>query len=214
MASIKIIKVEDLSTGSRLKELIQSRSDSQKDFIRKFNQWLQEQHADHPRITEKDISRWVNGKVKPRKDKLLLFSEYFGVDVGYLECTSSIRKKRRISQDDFKKFHPTVDDQQLSERLKQIMLYDRFQSYCESLGFHFEQEATASQEVTNQHDFTYNGKRYVVELTEDEGTDPEWIITFPDGKKIIRTPEQFAELVQSCGNIIEYEFSKIRKEGN
>lgn len=210
---MKIIDVVELSTGSRLKELIQDSSSSQKDFIRKFNDWLQDRHPDHPYVTEKDISRWITGKVKPRKSKIQLFAEYFDVDVDFLECKTSTRKKRTVSPVDFKKLHPPVDDQKLREEWKHEERLSCFKAYCETFGFRFEYEPTTGQEVTHQHTFVDNGVQYTVELTEQEGTDPDLVIVFPDGEKITCTDQAFNNLVQNCDNMVEFEFSKIRKKG-
>ena len=84
----RVIEQKKISTGIRLKELIEETGLSQRDFINTFSQWKdkQEQYQNIKYPTERDISRWINEKVMMRKQKIDMFADYFNVDYDYLAC--------------------------------------------------------------------------------------------------------------------------------
>lgn len=90
---MQVIKVESISTGQRLKQLVSEMNISNKEFIRQLNTWLKEKQAageyrEQPEIKEKDLSRWTRKEnpVHMRTDKIKLFADFFNVNVDYLQC--------------------------------------------------------------------------------------------------------------------------------
>lgn len=212
MPKITVKSIEELSTGKKLKQLIQGGITeglftSQKDFIRKYNQWLSEQHPQEVQIAEKDLSRWINDKVTPRENKLVLFAEFFDVDVGYLQCKQTRKRKRSPRQ--FTNYE-LLDDSDLIEQLNRERKIDRFKEYCETLGLQFQIESTDSEAVTYETEVISNNRLYNLEITDVEGVAPETVVTLPTGEVLHPTGEQLQELVENVDNMIMFEFSKLK----
>ena len=210
MPKITVKNVEELSTGKLLKQLIDEGGfKTQKDFTNKFNDWLStSKHFDQPPIAEKDLSRWINGTVKPRTAKLILFADFFNVDVEYLKCTQS-RRFHSKQLPDFSKFQDTNDE--LIQSIKEQQQFEKFKQYCETLGYKFEFLATNSEKVTYETEILENGKLYTLEITDEIGTSPELVIVYPDGIEITPTHEQIKQFMENVNHVLEYEFSKLRK---
>lgn len=92
------------------KDLIIEKHKSQKEFVESFSLWMvdSEKYRNETVPTERDISKWVNGKVEMRKNKKQMFADYFGISLDDFEICDDMgdvgdkikyyRKRLNVSQ--------------------------------------------------------------------------------------------------------------------
>ena len=215
MNQIRIISVEELSTGKILKILIEEQDyETQKAFIEKFNEWKDESdYSDYPDITEKDLSRWINGTVKkPGRKKLEMFSAFFNVPVDYLECKESRKRNiRKMNSDHTQEIIESADNPNLLESLKKESRFMALKDYCRHLGIQVSYEITKGDSVTYETEVIQEGKLYTVEVTDNSAVEAELTVQFQDGSTILITDQQLNELGSKIDSYIEFEFSKLMK---
>lgn len=220
LTTIKIKEVIQLSVGQRLSDLIQEgiqKGDfsSQKGFIRCFNEWIADKHANETPITEKDLSRWKNDKVKPRLNKIELFAEFFNVNTDYLLC-KEYRKprisKKPLSVEQIKEDYSNFDRQNpnLLEEIKKQQKLEDFQKYCEQLGFKFNRIVADKEPITWEDEVIKDGKLFTLEITDDSVSDVTLEVIYPNGGKVRPSINQFEEIIGNVDNMIHFEFSKLK----
>lgn len=213
MPKVTVKKISEIGVGRILRQLIEEKGyKNQKDFTNAFNQWLEENKSTQSPITEKDVSRWLNGSVKPRNNKLELFADFFGVNVGYLQC-KEYRKGVRHTTNATKLLDsmPKMDSE-LIESVKKAEQFEKLQAYCETLGYKFEYISTSNETVTYDTELVQDGKIYTIEVTDTIGAEPNTAITFPDGSTAIPDEKQLQEFIASVNHVLDYELHKLRKD--
>lgn len=215
MSRIKIIKIQDLWPGIILDRLIDERGfKTHKEFIEKFNEWKDKSsYSNYPDIREKDLSRWIHGIVKkPNKNKLKMFSDFFGVNIDYLKC-KDIRKGRIRHLNDESKFRliESTQDENLIKSLERENKISALKDYCKHLGFTFCYEPTEIIPETHISEIIEDGKLYTLEITDNLITDAQLSVSFQDGTSVIINDSQLDGLIENIEHYIEFEFSKFFK---
>lgn len=211
MPKITIKKVSEIDVGRILKQLIDERGyKNQREFTNAFNDWLGSIQTEQPPVTEKDVSRWINGTVKPRNNKLELFAQFFDVNVGYLQCKEH-RKGVRHSSKTLKLWDSMPDMQVDMAAIKKAEQFEKLQAYCETLGYKFEYVPTKEEVIAYDAEIVDDGKIYSVEITDTIGTDPDTIVVFPDGSTVTPDEDTLKKFIENVNHVLEYEFDKLKK---
>lgn len=212
---VKLIKQEPVpSIGERLKGLVREgiqkgRFRNQQEFCEDFTGWVKEHHlAESFDLSPTIFSRWVTGRVTPRKDKIRLFAEFFDVNPEWISGES-----------DRTRFHAAPvqlpeEWKQHEQELQEAELfwneYERFRKYLESIGYMLEASGTEAETEQNVFRTYQNGMEYT--WTEDTTTPTEWTftVTFPDSSTVNLTEEQVTALMKRIRKQIELEFSLLK----
>ena len=172
-----IIKIEPISVGNRLKDLIEEQTISKKEFVRQFNQWLENQqengkYIEQPKLTEKDLSRWTKGRVNMRQDKIEMFANFFGVDVNYLACTQLDKHKP-----DLNKYDNQINLEQLRKAVEEIEKKKPWLQLLKEKGY-----VLKTIPITwNTEEFQFLDDGQIITAVDSIGEDPETYITDPEG---------------------------------
>lgn len=128
--SLFVKKVEEISSGKRLAELINERYETDKDFCKDLSFWLSDEENNKnkkgkpyvkskskdevPYIYESRISEYKKGKTI-NDDRIEMFSRFFNVDPEYLKCTQIEKHKNNT-------INPFTPEriEQLKERFEKI----------------------------------------------------------------------------------------------
>ena len=110
--SLFVKKVEEISPGKRLTELINERYERDKDFCKDLSFWLSDETNNRnqkgkpyvkskskdevPYIYESRISEYKKG-MPINDDRIEMFSRFFNVDPEYLKCTQIEKHKKNIN---------------------------------------------------------------------------------------------------------------------
>lgn len=209
----EVLSVEEVTSGSVLKRLIDEADDlkNQKDFVAKFNDWLADHHPDAPAVTEKDVSRWTTGRVSPRKNKLLLFAEYFNVPMECFKGEAEVRKRkiRHVTDEKWLQLADASIPESIKADLKRYRRFNALMKYCEDLGYKIEERVTSGQETTFEVEITEGGKLYHLQITDNKEADGITVV-FPDGTKFNPTDEQLETLLNNVDHAVEYEFYNLK----
>ena len=211
MPHIKVIKVQNISTGIILKRLIDERFTTHKKFVEAFNKWKDNSsYSGRPHIMEKDLSRWIRGVVKkPHDIKLKMFSDFFGVDIDYLKC-EKIRIPRINSETKFK-LAESIQEESLLKSLKKEESLSALEKYCKHLGIKITSEPIKTVPVISIEEVIQDGKLYTIEITDDSPSDVELTVLLQDGSSTTITDNQLDELSANIERYVEFEFSKLFK---
>lgn len=212
MPKVSVKSVEELNTARILKQLIDEKGyKTQKAFVQDFNDWLNKKKSDIPPISEKDVSRWTTGTVVPRTNKLKEFAAFFEVNLDYLQGKAYRKQIRNMSYDRLQELTALIPDSNLLLELQHEEQFTRLKAYCETLGFKFEYVASDTDSVTYETEVFQDGKIYTLEVTDQAGSDPVTVITYPDGSTVMPNEEELTDFIAAVNHVLEYEFSKLKK---
>lgn len=212
MPKITVKSITEIGIGTILKQLIEERGyQSQKEFTSDFNNWLTDTKSDQPPISEKDVSRWINGTVKPRLNKLELFATFFNVSIEYLQGKEYKRVPRKLPDTVLKKIEQETSYPGLLQSIKDLDHFEKLKTYCELLGYRFEYSGTKAETISYSTEIIENGKIYSVDVTDTIGTDPELLLVYPDNSSVPLADEQIKKFVENVNHALEYELYKLKK---
>lgn len=204
----KIIKVEPISFGFRLKRLIDEHGyKSQKSFVQSFNEWLLQQNQFETPIKEKDLTRWIKGTVQPRDYRIEQFANFLEEDADFLKLKT--HRRARGNHIDYSKFDANDD---LQKQLKDAEQVERFLKYCELLGYKWEYIATNTETETVEVELIQDDKIITLEVPEKIPTEADLQITLPDGSIIEPTEAALQKFMETINHMIDYEFSKLKTQ--
>ena len=208
---MRIKQIAKISTGTRLKELIQESYPSNKAFLEVFNSWLDKNNKNkryinskNPELTPKDLSRWVNNRVEMEERKKQMFADFFNVDVEYLQCTQ-IEKTRS----DYSKFNINPEEiKQIQEKYEAI---DYLIKFLNMHGFDIMEDTYKTDKDVIQ--FIDNNVIYEMETTER--TDIlTYKVLYPNGDLIIVPASDIDSFMKSIVDYIDFSLQKLRNNNS
>ncbi|MEI8200533.1 MAG: hypothetical protein WCG21_10755 [Eubacteriales bacterium] len=218
----RIIKSEIITTGSRLKELINQKGFMyQKDFVEDFANWkdLQPKYNSVKHSPDaKDISRYISGEVKhPSKIRIQMFADYFGVDFEYLNCTqlNPVEKKRKKNRKS-KKDSAALEKQDVSmneisqwERKDKIIDFLRFIGYKISVSPTSSCAEAATYKVLKQKGD--DALLLTIEQENDVMDGYEIEIEYPDGAVQKLNDDEMNNAFENITDFIDFTMNKLKK---
>jgi len=221
MNRTRIIKSEIITTGSRLKELINQKNFKyQKDFVEDLANWkdLQPKYNSIKAPAEKDISRYITGEVKhPEKIRLQMFADYFGVDFEYLNCTQldpldkKKHKKRKI-----KKNSSSLEKQDVSmNEISQWERKDKMIDYLRFIGYKITISPTSSSTEAATYKVLKQKGDDALLLTIEQENDVmdgyEIEIEYPDGIVQKLNDDDMNNAFENITDFIDFTMNKLKK---
>ena len=213
---MKVIRTERISTGQRLKQLVNEKYTSNKEFIRQLNKWLKEKQADgkyreEPEIKEKDFSRWTreNKPVQMRIDKITMFADFLDVDPKYLQC-----KRVERNKPDFSEFDKQIDLNALRKQIdklidpKAIHKEELWIELLKNIGYSVHLVTT---EIETDDCFQFIDGDLLVTAIESYPVDFEAHITDPNGNTYIFDSSRFFEDIEKY---IKFQISQMQPVDN
>lgn len=196
----KVVKVENISTGKRLSNLLEERGLTQEKFAGMIGK---------NGVSVQSVSAWVNDKSKIRKNTLIQIAEILDVDVDYLLC-KSVTPKANISK---AKFSNIQNENELVEQLQNIKEFEKLREYLEIIGFKIEDVFDNSQATgdTVQFQFIENEKVYTVEEQLTEPSEIKKVITYPDLSTQEITDSDYYTLLDNIKKYILFQLDSIKK---
>lgn len=196
----KVVKVETISTGKRLSNLLEEKGLTQEKFAGMIGK---------NGVSVQSVSAWVNDKAKIRKNTLIQIAEILDVDVDYLLC-KSITPRANISKAEFSNIQ---SEDELVEQLQSIKEFEKLREYLEIIGFKIEDVFGSPQETGDsvQFQFIENGKIYTVEEQLTEPSEMKKVITYPDLSTQEIADSDYYTLLDSIKKYILFQLNSIKK---
>ena len=205
---MKIINIDEISTGIRLKQLLEERNLSNKRFVKQFNLWLENEqskgnYTDEPELREKDFSRWTrkNNPVQMRDNKIKMFADFFGVDENYLNCTQV--EKRQTDRIDFSQFDRLVDLEELRRGVEAAEREDYIIDLLKNLGYAITEIPIGIKDTDT---FQFIEEKKLVTATDSCTVNRERRITDKDGVIRIINSKTFYDNIEKY---IKFEVSQL-----
>ncbi len=201
----KILSCRPISKIIRLKELIQERCITSKEFVHQFNIWKEsnEKYKEINDIGERDVSRWLTKRVRLTDQRLQQFADFFDVDLEYLKCFQTDRRKV-----DFSKF----DDLNRKEFVKSVKEHNKFIDYLNVAGYKVEEETSPIAGEVETFEVIDDEHLYTIEdLVATEFEYSAKIVSLEENKTYDLTYEQFNDFHNECKAFIKFKLDYIAK---
>lgn len=221
MNRTRIIKSEIITTGTRLKELINQKGFIyQKDFVEDLAKWkdLQPKYNSVKAPIAKDISRYISGEVKqPSKTKIQMFADYFGVDFEYLNCTQldpldKKRHKKRKSKKEssaLEKLDVSMNEISQWERKDKMVDFLRFMGYKITISPTSSCAEAATYKVLKQKGD--DAILLTIEQENDVMDGYEIEIEYPDGIIQKLNDDDMNNAFENITDFIDFTMNKLKK---
>lgn len=221
MQNLRILKADSISTGKRLRELIDAAFPSQNTFLDAFAIWKD----DHPKYSKiktpsaKDLSRWLNDTVRMRPNRIHMFADYFSVDFEYLDCTQLEPKKKKgrgkqTILTSVERWDKEIDTDALVKELMEVEGDLTLIEFLKSMSYLIEFSPRSSEPSSSSsvEQLLINKTIYTIEHTVD--TPEAWAITltYPNGTVQEVTNSELDSLLTGIRKYINFSMESIRKE--